>query len=483
MERTPFTASTASGDLVGWVTGDGARVLALHGGPGLGFEYLDDVVAEVAVRHRVATFQQRGLSPSVIEGEFTIAEAVGDMVAVLDALGWDTASVMGHSWGGHLAFHAAASIPDRLAGVLVVDPLGAVGDGGSAAFGAELVARLKDESRPGSTSSRPRRRPRACPSTRSSSSCDCFWPSYFADPATAPEMPQECGSARVEQGLWGDLVAVCRSSRPPCRPSACRGVLVGEGGPMPPMAGTDAAARIVEAGTYIMPGRARSCWIKEPGAVLAAIDRLVGVRVERVADNVFWIITDDQMRSTLRSMDKTWRRLARKGVRFRNGYSAMPLCGPARASMLTSRYPHNHGCDSNMTHQPFVAQGHDLDTASTRIKAVGYDTGYFGKYMNGVAQDPTYVAPGWDRWVTLLDGMIDDPRVNVDGTVRKVDSQRVFDWFAAGGCVGSSVATRTRHGSRSSRRPPRTGRTRRAPSTPTTSTALSGTHRRSTSAT
>ena len=76
-----------------------------------------------------------------------------------------------------------------------------------------------------------------------------------------------------------------------------------------------------------------------------------------MADNVLWIITDDQMRSTLRSMDRTWRRLVRKGVHFRNGYSAMPLCGPARASMLTSRYPHNHGCDSNMTHQPFVAQG------------------------------------------------------------------------------------------------------------------------------
>jgi arylsulfatase A-like enzyme len=84
-----------------------------------------------------------------------------------------------------------------------------------------------------------------------------------------------------------------------------------------------------------------------------------------------------------------------------------------------------------MTHQPFVAQGHDQDTAATRMKDAGYDTGYFGKYMNGLAQDPSYVAPGWDRWVALLDGMIDDPRVNVDGTVRTVGSQREFDHFAA----------------------------------------------------
>ena len=154
-------------------------------------------------------------------------------------------------------------------------------------------------------------------------------------------------------------------------------------------------------------------------------------RVWPVADNVLWIITDDQMRSTLRSMDRTWRRLVRKGVRFRRGYSAMPLCGPARASILTSRYPHNHGCHTNVTHPPFVAQGHDRDTVATRIKEAGYDTGYFGKYMNGIARQPSYVAPGWDRWVALLEGRIDNPRVNVDGTVRRVGSQREFDRFAA----------------------------------------------------
>ena len=66
-----------------------------------------------------------------------------------------------------------------------------------------------------------------------------------------------------------------------------------------------------------------------------------------MTENVLWIITDDQMRSTLRTMDKTWKRLVGKGVHFRRGYAAMPLCGPARASILTSRYPHDHGCITN----------------------------------------------------------------------------------------------------------------------------------------
>jgi arylsulfatase A-like enzyme len=147
-----------------------------------------------------------------------------------------------------------------------------------------------------------------------------------------------------------------------------------------------------------------------------------------MTDNVLWIITDDQMRSTLRSMDRTWERLVRKGVRFRRGYAAMPWCGPARASMLTSRYPHDHGCHTNMTHPPFVAQGHDLDTVATRIRGAGYETGYFGKYMNGLASDPEYVAPGWGRWVATVGKR---GQVNVDGTLRQLDGQAAGDGAAA----------------------------------------------------
>ena len=35
-------------------------------------------------------------------------------------------------------------------------------------------------------------------------------------------------------------------------------------------------------------------------------------------------------------------RLASEGMRFDNAYSICALCSPARVSMLTGRYPHNH---------------------------------------------------------------------------------------------------------------------------------------------
>ena len=55
MERSPFTVSTESGELSGWVAGEGARVLAIHGGPGMNYDYLDDAVLELAARYQVAT--------------------------------------------------------------------------------------------------------------------------------------------------------------------------------------------------------------------------------------------------------------------------------------------------------------------------------------------------------------------------------------------------------------------------------------------
>jgi pimeloyl-ACP methyl ester carboxylesterase len=88
MERTPFTIATGGGELSGWVSGAGPGVLAIHGGPGMNFGYLDDAVAELAAQYEVATFQQRGLAPSTEQGEFTIAEAVADIAPVMDGLGW-----------------------------------------------------------------------------------------------------------------------------------------------------------------------------------------------------------------------------------------------------------------------------------------------------------------------------------------------------------------------------------------------------------
>lgn len=49
--------------IAGLRAGTGPLVLLLHGGPGLGFDYLLDLADELAAENDVAWYQQRGLSP------------------------------------------------------------------------------------------------------------------------------------------------------------------------------------------------------------------------------------------------------------------------------------------------------------------------------------------------------------------------------------------------------------------------------------
>ncbi len=276
MERTPFTVVTPSGDLSGWITGEGPRVLAIHGGPGMNYDYLDDAVTELAARYQVATFQQRGLAPSTEQGEFTVAEAVADIVAVLDGLGWQTAWLMGHSWGGHLVLHAAAEIPERLDGVLSVDPLGAVGDGGAEEFQAEMLARVPAADRERASVLDAKDTAGESTPEDDLEAFTLVWPSYFADPAAAPPLPPVAFSQPANRGLFADLEARLpglESSLPSVTVPV--GVVVGEKSPMPPHAGTDSADRIPGAWSHVEPGAGHMVWHEAPGCLLTAMDRLV----------------------------------------------------------------------------------------------------------------------------------------------------------------------------------------------------------------
>jgi pimeloyl-ACP methyl ester carboxylesterase len=147
MAREPFTVTVAGGRLVGWLDGSGPNLLLLHGGPGLSADYLDGLIPELVPGYRVAVYQQRGLSPSTEEGPFTVAAHLADVAAVLRVLRWDKALVAGHSWGGYLAIHVAVALPDLLHGVLCIDPIGGVGDGGVAAFETAMIARTPETNR------------------------------------------------------------------------------------------------------------------------------------------------------------------------------------------------------------------------------------------------------------------------------------------------------------------------------------------------
>ena len=271
MTRESFHA----GGLAGWVEGDGSPVLLLHGGPGLSYAYLDGLAEEIGPGYRIAAFQQRGLTPSTADGPFDIATAVADVVAVLDALAWERALVVGHSWGGHLLFHVAVAAPERLLAALAVDPLGAVGDGGLAALEAEVTARTPEADRERAAALDERAMRGEGTTEDIEESARLFWQAYFASPEDAPPLPDLRSSIPAYSGLWDSLKAEL-----PTLEAALPGVRVpfgfvaGGASPMPSEASTETAAAIPGAWVEAVPGAGHFVWHERPGCVRSALARL-----------------------------------------------------------------------------------------------------------------------------------------------------------------------------------------------------------------
>ena len=272
MAREPV----AAGDLAGWVAGDGHPVLLLHGGPGLPFDYLDGLAAELGDGYRVAAFQQRGLAPSSTTGAFTIAEAVTDVVAVLDALGWDRAHVVGHSWGGHLLAHLLVARPDRLLGALILDGLGTTGDGGESAFEAELLARTPEADRRRAHELDQRAMAGEGSEQDVQESLGLLWPAYFAARDHVMAMPEMRASIPAYSGLWDDIRArLPQLEGALANVAAPVAVVHGTGSPMPVAASRATADAIPGATLTVVEGAGHFPWFERPGSVRDALAALV----------------------------------------------------------------------------------------------------------------------------------------------------------------------------------------------------------------
>ncbi|MGH2866621.1 MAG: alpha/beta fold hydrolase [Solirubrobacteraceae bacterium] len=279
MTHETFSAETGGETLRGWVRGEGTPVLLLHGGPGLSFGYLEQIAADIGTAgFRVAAFQQRGLEPSTLSGPFTIDQAIGDVVAVLDALGWKRALLVGHSWGGSLVLFVAGARPERMSGGLAIDPIGLIGDGGIASFAAEMAARLS----PG-RAARVREIDRLEAESRASAErslegLSLYWSAYFADPAAAPKMPEMRLCTEANQSLIGELAL-----RSPAAASRLADntvpltLLAGASSPIPWGQACQATANVCACATVtVVQGAGHFPWHEAPGCVRAALLELHG---------------------------------------------------------------------------------------------------------------------------------------------------------------------------------------------------------------
>jgi N-acetylglucosamine-6-sulfatase len=160
------------------------------------------------------------------------------------------------------------------------------------------------------------------------------------------------------------------------------------------------------------------------GAVLLASRRPTPAQIG-ARSNVLWIVDDDHPPYMMDPMPVTRRHVREAGIDLHGGHADIPLCGPARASLLTGLSVTTHGCDDNGgTYNDFRAAGLDERTVARHMKDAGFATAHFGKYINAHASEGT-VPPHWDRWCetkgdgneTGGGGDADSPNQgNVDGT-------------------------------------------------------------------
>jgi pimeloyl-ACP methyl ester carboxylesterase len=272
-----FEVAVPGGSLAGTVGGQGTAVLVLHGGPGLPWSYLADLVDELRAAYLVAAYQQRGLPPATAGAPYDVTTQTDDVVAVMDALGWRQPVVLGHSWGGHLLLHLLARHPDRVAAALVVDPLGGVGDGGEAAFVAELGARTPPEALARAEELDERSLAGEATPEELAESLRLLWPAYFADPARATAMPDLTASidaySQTFESLRAELPALAGRLAGTAVPTL---FVHGGGSPIPQSASTDTAAAIGPAASVeVVEGAGHFLWLERPGCVREALDRLV----------------------------------------------------------------------------------------------------------------------------------------------------------------------------------------------------------------
>jgi len=105
------------------VTGEGPTLVMLHGWPDTGALWSDVVPQLVKGGFRVAVPDLRGCGRSAKPAEtssYRMFHLVNDVKSIIDALGGEPVTLIGHDWGAALAWSAAAHLPELVARLVVV---------------------------------------------------------------------------------------------------------------------------------------------------------------------------------------------------------------------------------------------------------------------------------------------------------------------------------------------------------------------------
>lgn len=149
---------------------------------------------------------------------------------------------------------------------------------------------------------------------------------------------------------------------------------------------------------------ATGAWAQAPGPAA----RPPAAPAGKDRPNLIVVLLDDADADILETMPRLRTLVGDRGVRFAANVANTPLCGPARAVILTGQYAHrtkvyyNNGPEGGYT--PWLAGGYDTKNLGPWLRELGYRTGIFGKYLNDFpnGRAETFVPPGWDDFRGIL---------------------------------------------------------------------------------
>ncbi|MDC0028169.1 alpha/beta hydrolase [Gammaproteobacteria bacterium] len=97
--------------------GEGPLVIFCHGWPESWYSYRYQLPAVAEAGYKAVAYDVRGYGesdkPHDIEA-YTMKNMTGDVIGIVDALGYKTAITIGHDWGGPIALNTAALNEDRI---------------------------------------------------------------------------------------------------------------------------------------------------------------------------------------------------------------------------------------------------------------------------------------------------------------------------------------------------------------------------------
>ncbi|SIN90048.1 2-hydroxy-6-oxonona-2,4-dienedioate hydrolase/2-succinyl-6-hydroxy-2,4-cyclohexadiene-1-carboxylate synthase [Singulisphaera sp. GP187] len=104
--------------------GEGPDVVLIHGVTGdLSIWYLCQAIQTLSAARRVTAYDLRGHGyTDAPPRDYTSADHAADLFALMDDRGIERATLVGHSFGGVIALHAAVIAPERVDAMVLSDP-------------------------------------------------------------------------------------------------------------------------------------------------------------------------------------------------------------------------------------------------------------------------------------------------------------------------------------------------------------------------